>query len=113
MRVLVAAACSADCVVPVGSAFATPPIPYGHAMASDPYLRYPTIRGDRVVFVTDDDLWAASVDGGAAWRLGAERATIRTPRWAPGGGGVACPSDAGGHAGVGGPEPAGGEPRRL
>src|SRR6201992_3676436 len=98
MRVLVAAACSADCVVPVGSAFATPPIPYGHAMAFDSYLRYPTIRGDRVVLVSDDDLWAAPVDGGAAWRLGAERATIRTPKLSPDGRRVAWSSDAGGHA---------------
>src|SRR6201994_1674521 len=75
-------------------------------MASDPYLRYPTIRGDRVVFVTDDDLWAASVDGGAAWRLGAERATIRTPKLSPDGRRVAWSSDAGGHAEGGGGSPA-------
>ena len=82
-------------------------------MASGAYLRYPTIRGDRVAFVADDDLWVGSVDGGTAWRLGAERATIRTPKLSPDGQRVAWSSDAAGHPEVWVAELNGGEPRRL
>lgn len=86
---------------------------YGAAMPGGAYLRYPTIRGDRLVFVSDDDLWVGSVDGETAWRLGAERATIRTPKLSPGGGLVAWCSDAAGHPEVWAAELDGGEPRRL
>jgi tricorn protease len=83
------------------------------AMRSGAYLRFPTIRGDRLAFVTDDDLWVGSVDGGTAWRLGAERATIRTPKLSPDGSQVAWCSDAAGHPEVWVVELDGGEPRRL
>jgi tricorn protease len=82
-------------------------------MPGEAYLRYPTIRGDRLVFVADDDLWIGSVQDGTAWRLGAERATIRTPRLSPDGGQVAWCSDAGGHPEVWVADLDGGEPRRL
>lgn len=82
-------------------------------MAPGAYLRYPAIRGDRLVFVADDDLWVGSVDGGRAWRLGAERATIRTPKLSPEGGRVAWCSDAAGRPEVWVAELDGGEPRRL
>jgi len=77
------------------------------------YLRYPSIRGDRLAFVVDDDLWIGSVDAGVGWRLGAERATIRTPKLSPEGGQVAWCSDAAGHPEVWVAELEGGEPRRL
>ena len=32
------------------------------------YYRYPTIAGDRIVFVCEDDLWSVSADGSVAWR---------------------------------------------
>jgi tricorn protease len=83
------------------------------AMPSDAYLRYPTIQGDRLAFVTDDDLWIGSVQEQTAWRLGAERATIRTPRLSPDGRHLAWISDAAGHPEVWVIELDGGEPRRL
>jgi len=83
------------------------------AMAVGAYLRYPTIRGDCLAFVDDDDLWVGSVDAGTAWRLGAERATIRTPKLSPEGRQVAWCSDAAGHPEVWVTELDGGEPRRL
>jgi tricorn protease len=86
---------------------------YGAAMASGAYLRYPTIHGDRLAFVADDDLWVGSVDDGSAWRLGAERATIRTPKLSPDGRQVAWCSDAAGHPEVWVAELEGGEPRRM
>jgi tricorn protease len=83
------------------------------AMPSDAYLRYPAIQGDRVAFVTDDDVWVGSVQEGIAWRLGVERATIRTPKLSPDGRHLAWCSDAAGHPEVWVTELGGGEPRRL
>lgn len=77
------------------------------------YLRYPAIRGDRLVFVTDDDIWVGSVDTGESWRLGAGPAKLRRPRFSPDGNHLAWTSDI-----AGAPEAwvaalDGGEPRRL
>jgi len=33
------------------------------------YLRHPTLRGDAIVFVSDDDLWIVATDGGPARRM--------------------------------------------
>ncbi|HTU32008.1 MAG TPA: S41 family peptidase [Solirubrobacteraceae bacterium] len=82
-------------------------------MPAAAYLRYPAIRGDRLVLVADDDLWIGSIDGERAWRLGAERATIRTPKLSPEGGQVAWCSDAAGHPEVWVADLDGAEPRRL
>ena len=49
------------------------------------YLRHPTLHGDSVVFVSDDDLWRASVDGGSAWRLSAGLGEPATPYFSPDG----------------------------
>ena len=82
-------------------------------MSSAAYVRYPTIRGDRIAFVADDDLWIASVDSGDAWRLGAEHATIRTPKLSPDGRRLAWSSTAAGDPEIWVTELDGGEPRRL
>ena len=82
-------------------------------MASGAYLRYPTIRGDRLAFVADDGVWVGSVAAGTAWRVGAERTLIRTPKLSPDGQRVAWCSDAAGHTEVWVAEFDDGEPRRL
>jgi tricorn protease len=82
-------------------------------MASGAYLRYPTIRGDCLAFVADDDLWVGSVATGTARRLGLERTLIRTPKLSPDGQRVAWCSDAAGHREVWVAELDGGEPQRL
>lgn len=42
---------------------------------NDSYLRFPTLHGDLVGFVAQDDVWLAPVEGG--WRA---RRTGRSPR---------------------------------
>jgi tricorn protease len=43
------------------------------------YLRFPSLHGDKLVFVSDDDLWLGSVSGGAATRLTAGLSEPSTP----------------------------------
>ena len=43
------------------------------------YLRQPTIAGDTIVFVADDDLWRVDATGGAALRLTAGLSEPATP----------------------------------
>ncbi len=49
------------------------------------YLRHPTIRGDNVVFVCDDDLWSVGAQGGVARRLTAGLGEESTPSLSPDG----------------------------
>jgi tricorn protease len=49
------------------------------------YLRHPTIRGDAVVFVSDDDLWSVSASGGVARRLTAGLSEPSAPCLSPDG----------------------------
>jgi tricorn protease len=49
------------------------------------YLRHPTLRGDTIAFVCDDDLWAVGADGGLARRLTAGLGEPGYPAYSPDG----------------------------
>ncbi len=49
------------------------------------YYRSPTIHGETVVFVCEDDLWAAPVEGGIARRLTTSLGAASNPRFSPDG----------------------------
>ena len=53
------------------------------------YPRFPTIQGDTVVFVAEDDLWTVSASGGRARRLTANLGPTTRPRLSPDGNWVA------------------------
>jgi tricorn protease len=55
------------------------------AHADQGYYRYPTISGDTIVFVAEDDLWAVPATGGVARRLTAGRGPVTRPRFTPDG----------------------------
>src|SRR5213075_1362105 len=67
---------------------ATPSVPWP---ARDPsadrsaYLRQPTLSGDRIAFVADDDLWTVAGGGGIARRLTAGLSEPSTPSLSPDG----------------------------
>ena len=56
------------------------------------YLRFPTVRGEMVAFVAEDDVWLAERSGGRAWRLTADRAPVAGTRLSPDGSMVAFTS---------------------
>ena len=47
------------------------------------YLRQPTLHGNSLVFVSDDDLWRVHADGGIAHRLTAGVSEPATPCLSP------------------------------
>ena len=49
------------------------------------YLRHPTIHGETIVFVADDDLWSVGAGGGVARRLTAGLSEPSTPCLSPDG----------------------------
>lgn len=53
------------------------------------YLRYPHLHGDLITFTAADDVWLAPADGGRAWRLTRDAASVRSPRISPDGAQVA------------------------
>ena len=61
------------------------PPPWALNMSDNAYLRQPTLQGDSVVFVSDDDLWRASTAGGVAQRLTAGLSEPSTPCLSPDG----------------------------
>ncbi len=54
-------------------------------MHAPAYLRHPTLHGDTIVFVSDDDLWQVGSGGGLARRLTAGLAEPSTPSLSPDG----------------------------
>ncbi len=54
-------------------------------MPTQGYYRYPTVHGDTIVFVSEDDLWTVAATGGVARRLTAGLGTISHPFFSPDG----------------------------
>ncbi|MBA2288288.1 MAG: PDZ domain-containing protein, partial [Ktedonobacteraceae bacterium] len=54
-------------------------------MPSQGYIRFPTIHQDQIVFVSEDDLWLVTSEGGRAERLTAGMGRITSPRFSPDG----------------------------
>jgi len=58
-------------------------------MVVDAYLRYPSIRGESIVFVAEDDVWVTGRDDRRAYRVSADHVPVVSPRLSPDGGRVA------------------------
>jgi tricorn protease len=83
------------------------------ADSSTGYLRFPTISGGTIVFVSEDDLWTVPAEGGVARRLTADLLGVAGPVLSPDGRMVAFVSDADGPTEVHVVPSAGGMARRL
>jgi tricorn protease len=77
------------------------------------FLRFPSIHGDLVSFVAEDDVWLAPLDGGRAWRVTADAAPVSWTRLSPDGALIAFASRRDGLPEVTVAEVDGGPARRL
>ena len=82
-------------------------------MSNPGYYQQPTICKDRVVFVSDDNLWAVNSSGGIARRLTNAAAECTFPRLSPDGKQVAFIAFEEGHPEVFIMPYEGGSPQRL
>ncbi len=82
-------------------------------MSTQPYLRYPHIRGDQIVFVADNDIWSADTSGGRAYRVSSDHRPAQSPRISPDGALVAWTATRGQTHEVYVAPLDGGAPRRL
>lgn len=77
------------------------------------YYHSPTIYGDRLVFVSEDDLWTVSPDGGVARRLTSALGATRSPQFSADGSRLAFVASDEGPAEVHVMDAEGGEASRL
>lgn len=77
------------------------------------YYRYPTIAGDTVVFVSEDDLWTVPAHGGVARRLTSGLGMASFPALSPDGKFIAFSGRDEGHTEVYLMPAEGGQPKRL
>src|SRR5580700_4114277 len=63
-----------------------------NCVTSAGYLRYPHVHGELLVFVAEDDVWLAPAEGGRGWRLSADAAQVRYPRFSRDGTAIAWTS---------------------
>lgn len=82
-------------------------------MSSQGYYRWPTIHGETVVFVCEDDLWSVPATGGVARRLTANPGSVHSPALSPDGAWLAFVGRDEGPGEVFVMPAAGGEARRL
>ncbi|RME47324.1 MAG: peptidase, partial [Deltaproteobacteria bacterium] len=82
-------------------------------MAEAGYYRFPSIHGEDVVFVSEDDLWHVPADGGVARRLTGGIAAVTHPAISPDGKHVAFSGKLEGPAEVYLMPLSGGEPKRI
>ncbi|MET8682040.1 S41 family peptidase [Streptomyces sp. NPDC004647] len=54
-------------------------------MTQPSYLRFPHVHGELIAFTAEDDVWAAPLDGGRAWRVSADNMPVSSPRISPDG----------------------------
>lgn len=77
------------------------------------YYRYPSIAGDRILYVCEDDLWSAPAEGGDATRLTVSFGACSFPRLSPDGEWIAFVSTDEGNPELYVMPSRGGEPKRL
>jgi tricorn protease len=77
------------------------------------YLRFPSISGGTVAFVTEDDLWTVPAEGGTARRLTADLLGIAHPVVSPDSSSIALTSELHGQAEIYAVPVAGGMAKRL
>ena len=85
---------------------APPQSPFG-------YYRQPTVHGDRIVFVSESDLWSVGTAGGIARRITSGGCVVGSPHFSPDGSMVAFSANYDGPTDAYVMESAGGVPRRL